>query len=228
VKRAFFVIAAPLLLGISTGQLDSQDVLARYTRAIATVRTPAAVVFSYTVSQTGSNNIEQHHRIYRSGLEVRDETLSIDGVPLTHKVVRFEQRADRYTVARFAPATSAYEMLFLGAVKDGHHLDYAYEATPLNRGAATWIDRITIDGANFLPRTVHFHTQSESVAGNGEVQFGSFGSYWMPVSAAATAQIDGKPARERIVWTDYRFPLRLPPSTFKAPQPLPIATLPPF
>ena len=226
-KRVFFVLA-PLLLGISTRQLDSQVVLASYTRAIATVRAPSVVVFSYTVSQTGSNNIEQHHRIYRSGLEVRDETLSIDGVPLLHKIVHFEQRADRYTIARFAPATGAYEMLFLGTVRDGRHLDYAYEATPLNHGSTTWIDRITIDGANFLPRTVHFHTQSENVVGSGEVQFGSFGSYWMPISATATAQIDGKPARERIAWTDYRFPLRLPPSTFQAPQPLPHATLPPF
>lgn len=226
-KRAFFVVA-PLLLGISTGQLDSQDVLASYTRAMATLRAPSVVVFSYTVSQTGPNNIEQHHRIYRSGLEVRDETLSIDGIPLSRKAVRFEQRPDRYAVARFAPATGAYEMLFLGAVKDGRHLDYAYETTPLNRGSTTWIDRITIDGANFLPRIVHFHTQSESVAGSGEVEFGSFGAYWMPISATATTRIAGKSARERISWTDYRFPLHLPPSTFKAPQPLPHATLPPF
>lgn len=226
--RAFFILAAPLLLGAGTGQLDSQEVLSRYAHALLTVRTPAVVVFSYTVSQTGPNNIEQHHRIYRSGLEVRDETLSIDGIPLSHKMVRFEQRADRYTIGRFAPSTGAYEMLFLGTVKDGRHLDYAYEATPLSRGAVTWIDRITIDGANFLPRTVHFHTQGANAAGSGEVEFGSFGSYWMPVAADARAQIDGKPARERIAWTDYRFPLRLPPSTFQAPQPLPHATLPPF
>lgn len=227
-KRASFLLAAPLLLGISTAQMDSQDVLASYTRAIGSVRAPAVVVFSYTVSQTGANNIEQHHRIYRSGLEVRDETLSIDGVPLLHKVVRFEQRADRYAVARFAPLTGAYQMLFLGAVKDGRHLDYSYEATPLNHTATTWIDRITIDGANFLPRIVHFHTQNENVVGSGQVEFGAFGSYWMPIAATATARIDGKPARETIAWSDYRFPTALPRSTFRAPQPLPHATLPPF
>lgn len=227
-RRALFAIAAVLLLGSRTGQMDSQDVLAGYTHAIATLRAPSVVIFSYTVSQTGTNNIEQHHRIYRSGLDVRDETLSIDGIALSHKMVRFEQRPDRYTVARFAPATGAYEMLFLGTVKDGKHVDYTYETTPLNRGAATWIDRITIDGANFLPRIVHFHTQGDTVAGSGEIEFGAFGTYWMPISATATAQIDGKPARERIAWTDYRFPLSLPPSTFQAPQPLPHATLPPF
>ena len=227
-KRAFFILAAPLLLGTSTAQLDSQDVLALYARALLTVRAPSVVIFSYTVSQTGPTNIEQHHRIYRSGLEVRDETLTIDGIPLSHKIVRFEQRADRYAVARFAPSTGAYEMLFLGTVKDGRHLDYAYEATPLNRGAVTWIDRITIDGANFLPRSVHFHTQGANAVGSGEVEFGAFGTYWMPTAATASAKIDGKPARERIAWSDYRFPAGLPPSTFQAPQPLPHATLPPF
>ena len=227
-KRALFALAVPLLLGITTGQRDSQDVLASYARAIATLHSPTVVIFSYTVSQTGPSNIEQHHRVYRSKLDVRDETLSIDGIALTHKVVRFEQRPDRYAVARFAPATGAYELLFLGTVKDGKHVDYSYDATPLNRGASTWIDRITIDGANFLPRMVHFHTQTENIAGSGEIEFGAFGSYWMPIAATATARIDGKPARERIAWSDYSFPATLPRSTFQAPQPLPHATLPPF
>jgi hypothetical protein len=226
--RGLVALTALLLLGAGTGQMDSQDVLAKYARAIALQRMPAVVIFSYTVSQTGSNNIEQRHRIYRSGLEVRDETLAIDGIPLSHKVVRFEQRPDRYAVVRFAPSTSAYEMLFLGTVRDGKHLDYAYDTSPVNRAAATWIDRITIDGTNFLPRTVHFHTQTESVAGSGEVEFGAAGSHWMPLAANATARIDGKPARERIVWSDYSFPSSLPRSTFQAPQPLPHATLPPF
>ena len=227
-KRIAFAFAGVLLLGVTTGQMDSQAVLARYERAVAAVRAPSVVVFSYTVSQTGTNNIEQHHRIYRSGLQVRDETLSIDGIPLLRKVVRFEQRADRYAVARFAPATSNYEMLFLGTVKDGRHLDYAYETTPLNHAGSAWIDRISIDGATFLPRTVHFHTQNGGAVGGAQVQYAPFGAYWMPIAATASAHVDGKPAHERIAWSDYRFPAGLPRSTFKAPQPLPHATLPPI
>ena len=34
----------------------------------------------------------------------------------------------------------------------------------------------------------------------------------------------GKPARELITWSDYRFPASLPPSTFQPPEPLPHAT----
>lgn len=227
-KRVALAIATVALLGATTAQMDSQVVLARYQRAVAAVRAPAVVVFSYTVSQTGPNNIEQHHRIYRSGLQVRDETLSIDGIPLLRKVVRFEQRADRYAVTRFAPVIADYQTLFLGTVKDGRHLDYSYETTPLNHGASVWIDRISIDGTTFLPRTVHFHTQSGSAAGSVQVEFGPFGSYWMPIAATASAQIEGKPAHERIAWSDYRFPAALPASTFKGPRPLPVATLPPI
>jgi hypothetical protein len=219
-------LAALALLGVSTGHLDSQDVLQRYALAIQTVAVPKVVVYSYTVSQVGPSNIEQHHRIYRSGSEVRDETLSIDGITLLRKVVRFSRHEDRYAVARFAPSSAAYELLFLGTAKDGHHLDYVYEATPLNHPAGAWIDRLIVDGANFLPRLVHFHTSGAGVEGSGEVQFGQFGKYWMPVAADATARVGGKPAREQLVWSDYRFPQSLPPSTFQPPRPLPHATLP--
>jgi hypothetical protein len=215
-----------LLASLGASRLDSQYVLQRYALALAAASAPKVVVFSYTVSQVGPSNIEQHHRIYRSGLDVRDDTLSVDGITLLRKVVRISKHVDRYAVARFAPSSGSYELLFLGTVKDGRHLDYVYETTPLNRTSGTWIDRLTIDGANFLPRIVHFHSGGAGVEGSGEVEFGPFGKYWMPVLADAAAQVGGKPARERIGWSDYRFPQSLPPSTFQAPQPLPHSTLP--
>lgn len=216
-------LAFSTLLGQAAQAADSQYILQRYALAVAKISAPKVVIYSYTVSQAGPSNIEQHHRIYRSGTKVRDEMLSVDGIPLSRKIVRFAQREDRYTVERFAPRTDAYELLFLGTAKDGRHRDYIYEATPLSRSAA-WIDRVTIDGVNFLPRAVHFHTTGLDVEGSGEVQFGSFGGYWMPVIAVAQARVKGKPARERIVWSDYRFPQSLPPSTFQPPQRLTPAT----
>ncbi len=83
------------------------------------VTSPKVVVYTYTVSQIGPSNIEQRHQIYRSGTDVRDETLSVDGIPLARKLVRFSRREDRYAVDRFAPRTVAYELLFLGTAKDG-------------------------------------------------------------------------------------------------------------
>ncbi len=220
------MLALVASVGASASHLDSQYVLQRYASALQAVSAPKVVVFSYTVSQVGPSNIEQHHRIYRSGLDVRDDTLSVDGITLLRKVVRISRHVDRYAIVRFAPSTGSYELLFLGTVKDGRHFDYVYEATPLNRASGARIDRLTIDGSNFLPRTVHFQSGGAGVDGSGEVEFGPFGKYWMPVVADATAQVGGKPAHERITWSDYHFPLSLPPSTFQPPQPLPNATLP--
>jgi hypothetical protein len=212
------------LTGARSGSLDSQLVLQRYALALSALTTPKVVVYSYTVSQVGPSNIEQHHRIYRDGMDVRDEILSVDGIPLSKKVVRFSHHEDRYTAERFAPRSDTYELLFLGTARDGRHLDYVYEATPLSRPSGAWIDRLTIDGANFLPRIVHFRSSGLDVTGTGDIQFGAFGKYWMPVMVDAQARVKGKQARERITWSDYRFPESLPPSTFQAPEPLPQST----
>lgn len=218
------VLGFTTLLGAEPVHLDSQYVLQRYAVAVGAAPVPRAVVFTYTISQVGPNNIEQRHRIYRSGTDVRDETVSVNGIALSRKLVRFSKREDRYTVDRFAPRSDAYELLFLGTARDGRHLDYVYEATPLTKPPGATIDRLTIDGANFLPRVVHFHGAGLDVTGSGEIEFGSFGKYWMPVMAAAQARIKGKPARELITWSEYRFPQSLPSSTFQAPEPLPQAT----
>ncbi|MBV8196724.1 MAG: hypothetical protein JO263_01195 [Candidatus Eremiobacteraeota bacterium] len=222
------LFAGIALLGASSRELDSQYVLQRYALALDAAPVPRAVVFSYTVSQAGPSNIEQRHTVYRSGLDVRDETLAVDGVGLAQKIVRFGRRDDRYAIARLAPRPVAYQMLFLGTHNDGKHLDYVYEASPLLHQNGAWIDRVTIDGLRFLPRQIHFHTGGPDAEGTGQVEYAPFGKYWMPVLATASATVRGKPARERISWSEYRFPGALPPSTFQPPKPLPIATLPPI
>jgi hypothetical protein len=225
-RIALALLALTCLLGAGGVELDSQYVLQRYALAIAAVPAPKVVIYSYTVSQVGPSSIEQHHRVYRTGTDVRDEILSVDGMTLRRKIVRFSHREDRYAVRRFAPRADAYQLLFLGTTKDGHHLDYVYEATPLTRPAGAWIDRLTIDGVKFLPRVVHFHSSGLDALGSGNIVFGSFGKYWLPVIASAQAHVKGKPARETIIWSDYRFPESLPPSTFQPPEPLPRATPP--
>ncbi|MEO9170030.1 MAG: hypothetical protein ABI282_05950 [Candidatus Baltobacteraceae bacterium] len=212
------VAAAPV-------QLDSQIVLERYELEMTDLATPKATIVSYTVSQAGPTDIETHHRMYRAGLDVRDETISIDGSLLKHKVVRFSRHEDRYTSARLAPRGTNYGFVFLRAIKRGGHLDYEYEATPLvvSPGGFT-VKRVTIDGERFLPRSIAFTTASGSAQGTGEIDFAPSGKYWVPVQINVDAQVKGKPARERISWSDYRFPPGLPPSTFQAPKPLPQAT----
>ncbi len=228
VAALLLLLGAAPQLGAAPKQLDSQVVLQRYALALDAVVQPKVVIFSYAVSQAGATNIEQRHIVYRSGLSVRDEIVAVDGASLARKEVRFGRREDRYAVARIAPRTADYQMLFLGIVKDGKHEDYVYEATPLIHPSGAWVDRLTIDGVRFLPRSVHFHTAAGESSGTGDVEYAPASKYWMPVLATAQATVAGKPARERIVWSDYRFPASLPASAFQAPKPLPTMTLPPI
>jgi hypothetical protein len=228
-KKALVVLALLFAAVAATPEeLDSQYVLQRYSVAIETVPVPKAVIFTYTVSQAGPSNIDQRHVVYRSGSQVRDETLAVDGVPLVHKIVSFARREDRYDVSRIAPRAAAYEMLFVRSLKDGHHVDYEYDAAPLLHGANAVVNRVTIDGIKYLPKDIRFRTGTEDVRGTAHVAYAPFGKYWMPVLAEVTAVVNGKPARERIVWGDYRFPESLPPSTFEPPRPLPHPTTAPL
>lgn len=222
------VPAALLLLGASSLQLDSQYVLQRYMLAVDSVAQPKAVIFTYTVSQAGPTNIEQRHEIYRSGSDVRDETLAVDGVVLVHKVVRFSHREDRYSILRIAPRTTNYEVLFLRTIKDGRRIDYLYDVSGMIRSPDVTIDRVAIDGTRYLPRMVYFTTENGDAKGSARIEYAPFGKYWMPVVAEVSAVVGGKVARERITWSDYRFPDTLPASAFVPPKPLPHATPPPL
>jgi hypothetical protein len=227
--RVITIAAAMVaLLAAVPRPIDSQLVLQRYTLELNDLETPKAMIFGYSVSQLGSTDIEQRHTIYRSGLDVRDETLSVDGIALKPKIVTFGKREDRYAIDRLAPRTASYELLFVKAIRDGAHLDYAYDATPIGESPAFAITRVVIDGINYLPREIDFKTASTEAQGAGKLIYGKADKYWMPLLATVEAEVNGKPARERIVWDGYRFPPALPPSTFAPPRPLPHATLPPI
>jgi hypothetical protein len=228
-QRIAALLSLVTLLGVSPIQLDSQMVLQRYELEMGDLRSPKAMIFSYTVSQAGPSDIEQRHRIYRSGLDVRDETIAVDGAALKPKIVRIGKREDRYDVLRIAPRTANYTMLFVRAVRDGGHVDYEYEASPLvAQSAGFMVERLTIDGETYLPRVIGFRTTGASARGAGKLEYAKIGAYCVPVAVSVDAEVNGKPAREHIAWGDYRFPPSLPASTFVAPKPLPHATLPPI
>jgi hypothetical protein len=224
-RRLAALLATVALLGLRP--LDSQIVLQRYELELGDLQPPKTMIFSYLVSQLGTTDIEQRHRIYRSGLDVRDETLAVNGIELRGKHVTFARRVDRYAVERLAPRISTYAMLFLRTVRDGSHVDYVYQATPLVQSADFVVTGITIDGLSYLPREIDFRTASANAHGHGKLVYGKSDKYWVPMYVTVEATVDGKPARERIVWSDYRFPKTLPVSTFAAPKPLPAASLPP-
>ncbi|HEY5256885.1 MAG TPA: hypothetical protein VIJ12_00745 [Candidatus Baltobacteraceae bacterium] len=217
--RRALVAFALLLLGVAPA--DSQAVLTRYAVALARVTPPKIAIFSYTISQAGPTDIEQRHRVYRRGSYVRDETLSSDGAAPKEAIVKVYRRADVYDISRVAPTQAAYRFLFLQAVSRGSHIDYFYQTTALTGGAFV-VTRVLIDGQTFLPRAIWFATTSFSATGKGLLQYAAVGGHWMPTLATVDATVGGHPARERILWSAYRFPPSLPAATFRArPFPLP-------
>jgi len=209
------LLAVLASVSIGAAPLDSQVVLANYSRALAMVKPPTYAIFSYAVSQAGPNDIEQRHRIYRAGLDVRDETISIDGSRPKSAAIAIGKRGDRYAVGLLAPRPGAYELLFVRAIATAGRTDYLFEATPIAKASGGFIvSQVTIDGETFLPRSIAFHTSSLAARGDGEVRYAPFGAYWMPVLATISGTVGDRPARERIAFGEYRFPTSLPPSTF--------------
>ena len=223
------MFAALVLLGAAPAeQLDSQVVLAHYASALAKVEQPKNVVFTYSVSQAGPHDIEQLHRIYRSGENVRDETLSADGQSLRRKPTRISRYRDRYAIERLAPRMDEYTFLFVRAERNGKRLEYTYQAVPLIKSSSFVVESITIDGKSYLPTLLQFRTSSGTIAGTGSITYAAAGHYWLPTVAQASATIDGKQARERIAFSSYSFPSSLPSTTFQTARALPKPVLPIF
>jgi hypothetical protein len=227
VKRAFALVLL-LLGGVAAAPMDSQVVLDRYSAKLLHEEGPKVLVFSYSVSQLGPRDIEQTHRIYRSGDLVRDETLMVDGV--RQKSIRIARYRNRYTLDNLAPRLTQYAFLFERSARSGNSIEYTYRAVPLGAATATGfiVDTMTIDGRTFLPSLIRFHAGANAIGGSGAIAFVKAGKYWVPSSASVEAKIGGKPARERITFSAYQFPASLPKSTFQAAKPLPKPVLPNF
>ncbi|HET9096156.1 MAG TPA: hypothetical protein VFN37_05815 [Candidatus Baltobacteraceae bacterium] len=208
--------------------LDSQVVLHRYASHLLAAEAPKTLIFTYSVSQAGPESIEQSHRVYRSGDLVRDETLQVDGQPLKVKITRITRYRNRYTIENLAPRMTAYAFLFLRAVRSANTYSYVYKAVPLGAVSSFVVLGMTIDGRTFLPSEIRFKSSSAKMSGEGSISFAQSGKYWVPTAVAIRATIAGQPARERITFTSYQFPGRLPKSTFQAPRPLPTPALPEF
>jgi hypothetical protein len=200
--------------------------LARYAVALAAHRTPDVLSFEYTVDQTGARDIEEVHRVFRSGSSQRDELLSVGGKRLDPPTTRiFLGRRNRYTLEALAPRPSEYRFRYLASVRDGRHTDEVFATTPYDPGSFN-VTQVTIDGETSLPTTIRFTTNS--YAGGGSISFGRVQAYWLATAANASATYAKVVADERITFASYRFPNALPPSTFLTPRPLPSFKPPPF
>jgi len=187
-------------------------VLARYSAALAAQPAPHVISFEYLLEQTGARDLQQTHRVFRSGTDQRDEILAVDGRLLDTPAVRISHnRRDRYAIASLAPLPSAYTFRFIGAVHDGRHQDYVFGTTPDVPGAFRVV-QVTIDGISYLPSSISFETDAHQ--GSGTITFARAEQYWVPAVAVAHATYAKLDAEERITFSSYRFPASLPPGTF--------------
>lgn len=200
--------------------LEPSVVLARYAAALDKLARPHAVSFEYVVEQLGLRTSEQRHRVYRRGLDERDETLIVDGYALSRPAVRIiRNRTYRYDMSQVAPRPEAYAFAFAGKVRAGSHFLYVFRTLPRNARAFA-ISEVAIDGSSFLPTVIRFKTAGGGARGRGELAYGKSESFWVVQTARVTARLpNGSAAREKITWLNYRFPQALPPSTFQMPKP---------
>jgi hypothetical protein len=198
--------------------LPPEVVLYRYVRALEAVPIPRTLSFQYTIEQLGGHDIDQTHRVYRSGTNERDETLVVDGEKANPPQVRiFHGRRDRYAVTNIAPRPEAYDFTYVGTKTTGPRVDYVFRMTPKTSPGPFSVVEVTIDGQRFLPTVVVFRTDQNGVVGGGDITYGPSGRYWVPLIVSANARDATRTARERLVFSAYDFPADLPPGTFGPP-----------
>jgi hypothetical protein len=206
-------------------RLAPATVLARYAAALGKLRRPPSISFEYSVAQLGLRNMEQTHRVYRSGLNERDETLVVDSYTLRQPEIRIlANRTYRYDIAAVAPKPADYSFAFEGTRRDASGYTYTFRAQPHNETDFA-VTAVEIDGHSFLPSMIRFKISGDGAHGSGRLEYGPAEQYWVVRLAAVSVHLaSGATAHERIEWTAYRFPPSLPASTFEVPRALPTTT----
>jgi hypothetical protein len=204
----------------------SATVMERYADALAKLPRPPAMTFEYSVEQSGLHPLEETHRIYRSGLRERDETLVADGVPLKVPSVRIVRNsAYKYDLLALAPKPADYTFAYAGKRTVLGHKVYAFRTNPVSVSQYA-VGDVLIDAQRSLPVVITFTSAAGGIKGKGRLEFMPSGLYWVVREASVSARAGTKDVRERIRWTKYRFPDSLPESTFAPPRP-PVTELPP-
>ncbi|GAC1311064.1 MAG: hypothetical protein NVSMB21_19920 [Vulcanimicrobiaceae bacterium] len=197
------------------GERSPDAVIHAYFEALAALRRPAASSFDYTVSQLGLRDMEQTHRVYRSGLDERDETLAVDGLVLKAPAVRIlRHRSYRYDIATVAPRAAQYAFAYAGEARTTTGVTYRFR-TRARAPRAFDIVEIDIDGRSSLPSVVRFRVVGGGTRAEGTLRYGRSGTQWVIREARVTARLPrGTTARERIVWSNQHAYDALPKSTF--------------
>jgi hypothetical protein len=143
----------------------------------------------------------------------------VDGQSLMTPSIRImRNRVNPYNVSLLAPREREYLFSYVGTHHEGTRLDYVFDTAQRTANPAYRVITVAIDGVHLLPRTITYATGNGEVTGHGTLLFWPQDRYWVIEQAIASAKIDGKVARERLVFHNYDFPPMLPDSTFIAPR----------
>lgn len=212
---SFSIAAVPASTSGAAPVLAAPLVLQRYSDALERISLPRAVVFVYNVEQVGMHDIEQVHRIYRSDVGERDETIAVDGRRLPVPSVRiFKGRADHYDIALLAPHPELYTFTFVKAQRSAGRVQYIFHTMRSPEQAAFVVTDIAIDGQSFLPSVMNFRMESTSIPATGQLVYSQVNKFWLIREASVSALVNSKSVRERFLWTAYQFPPALPAATF--------------
>jgi hypothetical protein len=215
-------VAALVALVVLAAAPQTSTIFDSYRVALAARKSPANMEFEYTVTRSGPNRIiTEEHRVYwtAQGIE-RNDTIAVNGTPLVPPRSRLLHRvAWPYDVGQFAVTTDEYDVSrpIIGSVAGRK----AYVFT-LNRPtqADFMITSLYVDASSRLPLRETFVVAGSNCQGSGSIDFLPTGANWLPIfvsvvcSGAAQGASPAPIYKEAIRFSNYRFPVTIPPDVF--------------
>lgn len=191
-----------------------------YRGALQTLERPPFVEYVYTQTRSSPNRIvTEQHRVYRTqdGQE-RNDTIMINGTAIIPAVSRILRRSVwPYDVAQFAPPADEYDSFAVPSALVAGRRAFGFKLAR-RTSADFMLTNLYIDPRRFLPVRETFSVTGGDCAGDGIINFGPAGKYWLPTSVqvTCTAQTQAGPAifKESIRFSNYGFPSSIPADVF--------------
>lgn len=220
--RLVLALAAAAVPAFASAQtLPSPDpVLVRYKSALGRLPQIANIVFQYSESRSGPTRaLEEEHRVYRrSDGEERNETIGVNGAAVVPAIVRYATKPVwPYDVRAFVVDPADYNVLATGRTIVTGKRAYGYSTV---RVAPTdfSVTGLYLDVVRYLPLRMTFEVTGGGCSGKGSIDFGPVGVQWLPTSANVSCSVaqGAGTFKESVTFTDYAFPVTLPPDVFEA------------
>lgn len=230
VRRFSLAVTGWLAALLVAGTPSPSKVLDDYQSALGKLAHPPFVEFSYTHTRSGPNRIvTEEHRVYRTVEgEERNDTVTVNGSPIVPaRSVILHRPVWPYDVAQFAPTIDDYDIGLSGAASVAGRK--ALHVTLVRKTSADFaLKDVYIDPRRSLPLRESFSVTGGDCAGDGLINFGPAGVYWLPTSVQVTCTAQSPTGsvvyKESIRFTGYKFPRSIPADVFNATGAVPGVT----